>query len=133
QGPESIAALDDGGFFVAWQDASGSGYGAFNIRGQRYDASGNTVGGELLINTQQTGYQYAPVVAGLSGGRVVVAWEDGASIGDGSGSSVKAQVYDALGAKLGTEFVVNTQTTGSQNYPSVAGSPAAASSSRGRT
>ena len=46
QGSSSIAGLSEGGFVVVWRDDSGVDAA---IRGQRYDATGNAVGGEIAI------------------------------------------------------------------------------------
>src|SRR5262249_5376418 len=61
---------------------------------------------------------YAARVAVDPSGNFVVVW---ASIGqDGDQAGVFAQRYDNTGAKAGSEFQVNTYTTGYQSYPSVA-------------
>lgn len=78
------------------------------------------IGTEFQVNSQTTGGQWYPSVTGLANGGFVVTWQDGlagyngsgsSSLGDTSGSSVKAQVYAADGSKVGGEFLVNTQTT----------------------
>lgn len=76
------------------------------------------VGSETLVNTFTTGEQTAPVVAMDSAGDYVVAW---ASAGqDGSGFGIFAQRYNTAGVTLGSEFQVNTYTTGDQSLPSIA-------------
>ncbi|MCB1486499.1 MAG: calcium-binding protein [Bauldia sp.] len=68
QSDPEVAALADGGFVIVWTD-SGSGV----IRGQRFDATGNKVGGEF---TQNYSVEDNPVVAALSDGRFIVGFED---------------------------------------------------------
>lgn len=86
-----------------------------------FDAGGNRVGGEFTVNTQTDGSQTLPVAAGLPGGGFVVSWQDGnAARGDLSGSSIKAQIFDAAGSPVGPEFVVNTETAFNQLTPSIA-------------
>ena len=63
-----VTALADGGFVVVWNDPS-SGV----IRGQRFDAIGDTVGSEF---TENFSVEDNPVVAGLSDGRFIVGFED---------------------------------------------------------
>ena len=57
----------------------------------------------------------------LSNGNIVVAWKDESEEnGDTSDYSVKAQVLDANGNRIGGEFLVNTSTAGGQQMPSIA-------------
>ena len=42
-------------------------------------------------------------------------------MGGDSARSIKAQVFDATGAKVGSEFLVNTTTAGFQDAPAIAG------------
>src|SRR5687767_955207 len=113
-----VATLANGGFIVVWDDASstfGDSSGR-SIKAQLYDASGAAVvGGEFLVNTQTTGDQVGPKVTGLSDGRFVVTWTDASGVSDGSLSSVQAQIFGAAGFRIGTEFVVNSQTGSSQS------------------
>ena len=72
-----IAALNDGGYVVVWEDqshvyqATGSA-----IVGQRYDAAGNKVGGEVNISGFSSGSQTAPAITHLPNGNVAVAFVD---------------------------------------------------------
>ena len=69
-----VTSLADGGFYAVWssygQDGSGAG-----IHGQRYDASGNTVGDETAINTITTNDQFYPFVDEMTNGDLVVSWQ----------------------------------------------------------
>lgn len=116
QSSAAIGALSDGGYVVAWQ-----GNGATDVVGiyaQRYDASGAAVGGEVRVNTVTTGNQVAAAVAGLADGGYVITW-NGNGTGDTDG--VFAQRYDASGAAVGGEVLVNTTTSRAQSISSVAG------------
>lgn len=120
QDTQSIAALSGGGFVVVWEAAlqDGSGLGVYL---QRFDAKGNTVGSETRANTTTSANQDDPTVAGLSDGGFVVVWE---SFGqDLSSDGVFGQRFDAAGATAGSEFPVNSATTGNQDTPVVAGFP----------
>jgi hypothetical protein len=104
-------------FVVVWQSSTQDG-AAEGIFGQRYDAAGVRLGGEFQINTYTTSDQYGPAIAMEAGGSFVVVW---ASTGqDGYGGSVFGQRFDAAGARLGSEFQVNTYTTGNQYQPAIA-------------
>ncbi len=123
QNQPSVATLSDGGFVIAWRDASTTGGDTSSnaIRAQRYDSTGATAGSEFLVNTTTTGSQASPSVAGLSNGGFVIAWHDAsASGGDTSGNAIRAQRYDSSGATVGSEFLVNSTTSGDQTQAEVA-------------
>jgi hypothetical protein len=75
-------------------------------------------GGEFQINSFTSGYQKKPSVTVDAAGNFVVVWT---SLGqDGYSYGVFGQRYTASGARRGSEFQVNTYTTGWQRMPSVA-------------
>ena len=119
----AIAELNDGGFVVVYRDDSGSDGSASAVLGQRFDASGDLVGGEFQVNTETGSFQYEPDVSSLAGGGFVVTWTSysSGSAGDGIGQGIFAQRYDASGNTVGTEFQVNTEVSGDQREPVVAG------------
>ncbi len=84
--------------------------------------SAQKVGEEILVNTSALFDQNFTTITGLSNGGFVVSWQDqSGTLGDSNGSSIKAQVYDSAGTKVGGEFLVNTQTASNQNWPTIAG------------
>ena len=118
----SIAMDSDGDFVVAWQSYGQDG-SLTGIYAQRYYVSGSPQGAECLVNTYVTQYQNFPSIAMDSDGDFVIAWESGFFTGvgqDGSLYGIYAQRYNAEGVAQGTEFQVNTYTTGRQLQPSVA-------------
>ena len=114
----SVTGLTNGGFVLTWSSLGqdGDGYG---IYGQRYDASGNAAGNEFLINATTTGNQISSSVASLTNGGFVVTWSSSRQDGDGWG--IYGKRYDASGNAVGNEFLINTTTTGDQDYSSVTG------------
>ncbi|MFM2282230.1 MAG: hypothetical protein RLZZ444_4461 [Pseudomonadota bacterium] len=119
----TIAALSDGGFVIAWRDASQTlgDTSDTSIKAQIFDANGDKVNGEFLVNTISQSTQTEPQVASLPDGGFVITWIDySVNTGDSSGSSISAQAFDAEGNKIGTEFLVNTMTTGDQLMPEIA-------------
>ena len=106
-----------GNFVVVWQsyDQDGDGYGIF---ARRFDSAGAPRGGEFQVNTFTDYSQENPAVACSAAGDFVVVWDGGMQDGDGYG--VFAQRVDRGGAKAGSEFRVNSYTTGTQQLPSVA-------------
>jgi Ca2+-binding RTX toxin-like protein len=118
----TIAALADGRFVVAWQDASaGGGDNSGNaVRAQLFNADGSTSGAEFLVNSTTASNQSIPTIAALADGRFVVAWADSSqSGGDTSSTAVRAQVFNADGSKSGAEFLVNTDTVNVQSSPTI--------------
>ena len=109
------AAMDAAGnFVVVWENNAP---GESDIAGQRFSADGEKIGGEFRVNTYTTGWQYQAAVASAPDGRFVVVWS---SVLNNVDWNVHGQLYDASGAPVGTEFLVNTYTTGSQGGAQVA-------------
>src|SRR5438132_1683738 len=78
------------------------------------------LGSEFRANTYTTGAQRhaalaAPAVAAAADGSFVVVWRDYTA-----GSSIAGRRYSSTGAPLGSEFRVNTTTTGGSDHPAVA-------------
>jgi hypothetical protein len=113
----AIAINAVGDFVVAWQsyDQDGSLWG---IYAQRYNAAGVAQGSEFQVNTYTSRYQYTPSVAMDAAGDFVVSWASGDE--DGSDYGIYAQRYSAAGIAQGSEFKVNTHTSGLQFNSSVA-------------
>jgi hypothetical protein len=116
----TITALSDGGFVVSWEDESGTlgDASGHSIKAQIFNATGGKVGAEFLVNGQTIGWQVSPTITALSSGGFVVTWRD---LGDVSGDSIRAQIFNATGGKVGPEFLVNTHTAGSQTDPTITG------------
>jgi hypothetical protein len=111
----SIASDPGGSFVVAWTSPDSADIGVF---AQRYASTGAPLGGEFRVHTYTTGHQLRPSVAADSAGNFIVAWQS--ALQDDGGRGVFAQRYASNGTPMGPEFRVNSYTTGSQGYPSVA-------------
>ncbi len=116
----SVASDAAGNFVIVWT-RSGVSTSTRDVFAQRYDSTGTPLGAEFRVNTYTTDAQSAPSVASDASGNFVVSWTSG--LEDGSGYGVFAQRYDATGATRGSEFRVNTYTTGSQMMGRVASDP----------
>ncbi|HLB31745.1 MAG TPA: putative Ig domain-containing protein, partial [Gammaproteobacteria bacterium] len=106
--PELIT-LAGGGLAVFWVtedpaagDASGTG-----IAGKLFDAYGNTIVDEFLVNTSTLGYQEKPSAISLPDGGFIVSWVS--SEFGGSPDILLGQRFAADGAKIGNEFLVNEE------------------------
>jgi hypothetical protein len=88
---------------------------------QRALLSAIPLGLEFRANTYTSGFQADPAVAVDADGDLIVTWYSYGQDGDGRG--IYARLYDASGAAVGSEFLVNSYTTGSQTNPAVAVDP----------
>jgi Ca2+-binding RTX toxin-like protein len=103
---------ESGNFVIVWSgDPSG-------IQAQLYDSSGRAVGSNFQVNTYPPTSQMSPAVAMAADGTFVVTWVNNQQ--ELNFREVYGQVYRADGARLGSEFRVNTFTYSSQDRQSVA-------------
>ena len=111
----SIAALTDGGFVITWSSYTAD--SNWEIAARRYDLDGQA--SEIFgVNTNDYGAQVAPVVASLSDGGFVIAWQDNSI--DQSDYGIAARQFDST--NLGGEvFRVNQQHQGYQGNVAIAG------------
>ncbi len=119
QSDSAVAADGDGNFVVVWiaPDSPGS----VGVFGRRFDASGASLGAEFLVNTYTSETQFLPAVARARNGTFVVAWTTFDPSGTNGG--IFGQRFDGAGLPLGSEFQVNTYTSGDRRQPSVAMGP----------
>ena len=131
QSNASIAMDADGDFVIAWQ-SFGQNTNGYGIYAQRFNADGSTAGSEFKVNTYDESsnlgakllsiplmtYQTRPTIAMDADGDFVIAWQS--SYQDGSNSGIYAQRYTANGNTAGSEFRVNTNTTGDQTFANIA-------------
>ncbi|MDF8332041.1 calcium-binding protein [Novosphingobium cyanobacteriorum] len=106
----AIGRLADGGYVVAWVDASGlngdnSGAG---IMAQVFDAKGAKVGGEIQVNTSLAGDQVQPAIAVLKSGEFVISWTDAGGAKTSPAVEVRAQMFNAAGEAIRAELTLNT-------------------------
>ena len=121
-----VAMAADGSFVVVWEsrDQDGSGDGIF---AQRFDATGDALGGELQVNTYTTGDQSQPAISRTADGGFLVVWASagGGGIGegggpeDGSGLGIQLRRFDASGTAVGDELQINAGTAGNQEWPAI--------------
>lgn len=121
QGVGGLAVASDGrgNFVVAWNGQTDGGLSGVFAR--KYLSDGTALGGEFQVNTYTTGDQGLLGLAAASdpAGNFVIAWTETGGR-DGYGNGVFAQQFAASGNRIGTEFQVNTYTTGDQGYRGLA-------------
>jgi hypothetical protein len=115
QSRPAVAVDSDGDFVVVWdsyyQDGS-----YFGVYAKRYDKDGNPVTGEFRVSDGTLGIQDQPDVAMAPDGSFVVVWRDGAYTNT---TDILSKRYNASGTALGSDFQVNTYSTGPQYQPTV--------------
>ncbi len=113
----SNVAASDSGFVISWADYRRSSYG--DIYAQRYDAAGLAVGSNFLVNDTDSIYCSYPSTAANHSGFAVV-WYD-TRYNPGGYYDILCQRYDAAGATMGDNFMVNNDTgTADQRHASAA-------------
>jgi Domain of unknown function (DUF4347)/Concanavalin A-like lectin/glucanases superfamily/Bacterial Ig domain/Domain of unknown function (DUF2341)/Cadherin domain len=119
-GHASVAMHSDGSFVATWRDTVPIfGYGVY---AQRFDATGAAIGGSpIVVNASILSDQSDPSIAMDAAGNFIVVWEgNGTQSGQSDSSGVFGQKFNASGTKIGGEFRINTDTTGTQHQVSVA-------------
>ncbi|MGH7898352.1 MAG: hypothetical protein ACREQQ_10395, partial [Candidatus Binatia bacterium] len=112
-----MSADAQGNFVVVWDSPHAYHYGTrFGIFGRRFDSSGASIGSEFQVNAYTTWTNFLPSVSCDAAGNYVVVWD---SSFDSGGYGVFARRYDSSGAVLGSEFPVNSYTSGAQRRSSV--------------
>lgn len=108
-----IASVNNDGFVIAWQ-SDGQDGDEGGIFAQRYDASGNTVGGEFQVNTHYTETQNNLKISETSDGGFIITWQS--YFQDVSDYGIYAQRYDSDGNSFG-EASIHTldKLTGTTN------------------
>ncbi|WP_225204539.1 calcium-binding protein [Novosphingobium huizhouense] len=74
-----LAALPNGDFAIAWAKRIGDGS---DIALRTFNASGDEIGLEQVVNTTTTGLQYNPRIGVLANGSMVIGWTDASSSAD---------------------------------------------------
>ena len=123
QGSPEIAMQSDGDFIVTWtsEASDGTDSDSTSIQARRFNSLGTGQSSDFQVNTYTTFYQFAPEVALDGEGDFVIVWTSyGSSGADTSDEVVVAQRYNSLGSIQGSEFEVNTYTTGYQVDPAIA-------------
>ncbi len=109
-----VAMDDDGNFVIIFDDDF---IGPYSVYARLYNASGTPQGSEFRVGTHIPEYTEGTVV--MDGdGDFVVAWS-GFTPFHVTNYDIYARRYDANGTPQGSEFRVNTYTTGSQGGASI--------------
>ena len=108
-------ALTDGHFVVTWTSADGGDGQGYCVRARLFDASGNAIGSDFIVNSTTAGNQNSPTIVALPAGQFAVTWFS--DVGDGSGGCVTVRLFNPDGTPVGSDLVVNSTTGGDQIQP----------------
>ena len=105
-------AVGDSGIFIVWHNnVSGSGYEVFF---KRFTFAGDSIGSRIIVNDDGgSSDQRLPKIALSGNGKIIVVWQDLR----GGDLDVYAQLFDAGGNKIGSNFIVNDSTVNAQDQP----------------
>jgi hypothetical protein len=124
-----LASLSNNkGFVAVWDSgapttAAGQDGSYMGIYGQLFDLSANKTGVEFQVNAYTANNQNSPKVTVLTNGNFVVTWDSDGQ--DGSSFGIYGQLYlttldgNSKPTKVGSEFLINTYTTGFQAFPHI--------------
>jgi len=115
-----IVTLTNGDYLVIWDGYQGNTPpGSIeNIYAQRFNADGQTVGGQFLLSSGNELAQHASVTA-LPNGGFVATWAVYDVPGVPGVTHIAAQIFDANNHPVGSEFKVNSLTSVNDAYPDV--------------
>lgn len=113
----SIAALANGGYVISWMSAgfdpanseiqSDINVVQYEIVSQVFDATGNALNTESVVNTSSDGTQSDPLIVPLADGGYLVVWHHRNYVTpDENGESARFQRYDEFGVAVGAETTV---------------------------
>ncbi|HEY9844221.1 MAG TPA: fibronectin type III domain-containing protein [Candidatus Obscuribacterales bacterium] len=111
----AVAMDDEGNFVVVWRSVTSN---DGDIKGRLYDSEGDAIGSEFTVNSYTTGSQLLPDVAMDEDGDFVVVWASQYQDGDSAG--IFGKRFSAGETAGGSEFRINSYTTGDQGNPAVA-------------
>lgn len=114
QGFPRLAMARSGRVLVAWESIGQDG-DQHAVAAQLYDASGDPLGPEFIVNTETASVQSQPTVAVAPDGSFVVLWRSRDQ--DGSDFGVYGQRLNRDATPVGDEFQVNIYTQNDQSDP----------------
>src|SRR5262249_8689222 len=112
-----VAEDANGDFVVVWE-SNGQAGPYHDVFGQRYSSNGAKSGTEFQVNSFTTDEQSTPAVAMGGNADFVVVWQELRTMYGGFG--VCGRRYSSRGAGAGSEFQINSYTSGFPGGPRVA-------------
>ena len=117
-----VASANDGSFAVVWVDDGytfdGRDKDGTGIYARRYDSTATALDDQFRVNSYTRYDQDNPSVASHNDFQFIVVWDSEEQ--DGSGTGIFGQRYNNMGAPLGEELPINSDTALNQRAPDVA-------------
>ena len=107
QSNPSTEKLSNDNYVLTWYDQS-----SFGIYAKVYNSNFNVIKSDFKVNTDASSTELTYPLALALNNQFVITWESKEQ--DGSDFGVFGQLYSNSGSKIGTEFQVNTETSGFQ-------------------
>ena len=108
-----VVKLSGGGYAITWISSSSR-----DVKVQLFDENSTKIGSEITVNSTTSGFQgwgdTSPISALSNGGFVIVYQSPDANENGSFG-----QRFDSTGSKIGSEFQINTTTSGDNSNASV--------------
>lgn len=112
-----VAHTPDGGFVVTWtSNGSDDDTDYQSVHARRYDAAGDPIDDQFIVNTETIGRQRTSELAVAPDGGFIIVWRGD----DLDSSGIKGQRFAPDGTPRGSEFQVNSYTPGTQYQTSLA-------------
>ncbi|MCA9094949.1 MAG: cadherin-like domain-containing protein, partial [Planctomycetaceae bacterium] len=108
----TVAMNSSGDFVVTWSRRFAL-TGNLHVVARRYSSDGTPLGDEIPVDSSGQGYHLWSQVAMRDDGSFVISWEGSEAPGSNS-DDVFARRFDPEGNPIGSEFRVNTTTSGEQ-------------------
>lgn len=115
-------AMDQAGNYVVVWDSVGQDGDIDGVYAQRFKSDGSKLGSEFQVSQTTANDQWRPAVAMLGDGSFATAWESYGQAG-GANYDIVLRCYDASGAALGNEQIVNSTTADKQQFPNIVAFP----------
>ena len=115
----SIAALDNGGFVVAWISEQNRFENSVDVYARTFNFAGNPVGGEILVNSSSN-LCATPIVRGTSSGGFVTSWTERNLATLQNHWQIMARTYS--GSFTSPAKQISIDSTGDRTSPRIAGS-----------
>lgn len=120
-----VASDSNGNFVIVWESDNSDDTDADDesIQGRRLSSTG-VLGPQFQVNSYITRGQLEPAIAAAPDGTFIATWWSFRSPGtDGSSQSILARRLDSSATPVGSDFQINTFTTGAQQEPEISFEP----------
>ncbi|KKJ76823.1 hypothetical protein WH95_10995, partial [Kiloniella litopenaei] len=117
QDASNVTGLADGGFVAVWQ-SNAPGLDGYEIIARRFDKTGQSISGDIVVNSTLVSHQVFPEITTLSDGGYVIVWES-ISEDAAKGWDVYGQRFDNAGNAVNSQFQINEHIASHQRRPQV--------------